>query len=127
MPKELFNAGQNGNTGSVKTTLSADDRIATGQPSQGGSDNITFENFYKQVSGRVKVEFSNADLASGVLTVTHNLNTRNISVEYQDETYTKQSLDGLLKFTDLDYFEIDFGGAISAGTHTLYYKSNPDA
>lgn len=126
MPKPLFDAGNGGNVGTVKTSLANTDRFALGTPGYAGADNITFENLHNQVSGRHKLEFTNADLVAFVLTVNHLLGSQNLSVDYYDETYTKQSLDGLLQLTDANNFTINFNGSLEPGTHTLYYKSNPD-
>ena len=126
MPKELFNAGAGGNTGTVKTELAATDRIATGTPGYAGSDNITFANLQKQLSGRYKVEFENSDLVDGVLTVTHTKGTTNISIDYIRPDGTSQSIADLVTFTSVDYFTINFSGGIDVGTHTIYFQTHPD-
>lgn len=90
-----------------------------------GGENKRFEasqiaeyaNAYKVYS----VEFDNADLTSYTLTVQHNLSSRRIMVWWFDDDWVLRGLDGLLKMTDLNKFEVNFGSEI-VGTHTLYYK-----
>lgn len=62
--------------------------------------------------------FTNADLVAGVLTVTHNLNTENISsVTVLNPTGGGET--GLSwSVIDANTIEIDFGGSIGAGTYT---------
>ena len=66
--------------------------------------------------------FGNEDLIDYKLNVNHLLNTRKIYIEWYDSNWEKQSLDGILKLSTIDEFEINFGGEILDGTHTLYYK-----
>ena len=126
MPKELFNAGAGGNTGTVKTLLAATGRIATGTPGYAGADNITFENLQKQLSGRYKVEFGNIDLVDGVLTVTHSKSTKNISFSYIKPDGSSQSIEDIVSFPDVNYFTVNFSGGIDVGTHTIYFQTHPD-
>lgn len=68
-----------------------------------------------------EVTFDSSDLNNSKLSVLHNLNTKRLLVWWFDNSWTLQSLSGLLVMTDLNKFEIDFGMDVE-GTHTLYYK-----
>jgi len=57
--------------------------------------------------------FTNTDLSSNILTVTHNKNTKNVLVTVYNASDIQEDLSGMLDTSDPDAVSIDFGGTIS--------------
>lgn len=108
--KELFNQ-------TLKTELADDDRIATSVPGAEGGYNITKQNLLKQ-SGNWNIltdTFENSDLSSGTLTINHAKNTTLIRLTLYNPDGYEEMTAGILKITDANNIDIEFGGDIQAG------------
>jgi len=68
------------------------------------------------VAGSKTGTFTNADLVGGILTITHNMG-RPVGVLIKDSSGVYEGALAVDE-TDLNILEVDFGGAIGAGTWT---------
>jgi len=110
---ELFNQ-------TLKTTLDNTDRVPVGIPGMTGCNNITAENFLKQVASWniITGTFDNGDLTAGTWTYNHAKNTSVVRVTLRNPSGYEQNLAGMLHIVDVNNIAIEFGGDIDAGDWT---------
>lgn len=88
--------------------------LTTDFPSWSGGD------LHAKVTGTEIVEFTNSDLSANVLTVSHSLGSKFVSLLLTDPSDQLFDLSSVtVTFVDNSSFTIDFGGSITAGTWRL--------